>query len=140
MPVRSPWLTVAGIVLLVDAAAALLLLAVIVVLSTFSVGMPNPASGPGPERPSVLLPALGTLAVAVGAGWSGLQILRGRRHGRLAGIAAALVVAAVGILSLPTADLTDPSQLAFSALLIVPQVVVLVALLRWPGEATAPNP
>ena len=131
---RSGWAVLAGLVLLIDGFAALLLSGTLFLLSLF----PPAAAVEG--RPSVdqsmYGPAVGLLAFAIACLWVGQRAIRGNRNGRIVGVVlAGLVVALLASLPLTNPGLDLP-ELAILMVLAAAQVLVIVALLRWPMSAS----
>jgi hypothetical protein len=127
---RSGWAKLAGALLLLDGLAVLL-----IGLVFFAVFRPVAAieGRPSPDQTPywVLLPA-GLLAIAFF--WAGQRAIRGIRGGRMVGVVLAGVL---GLLFawLPFTGSMDASELATMAALLIPQVLIVIGLLRWPEAA-----
>lgn len=139
-PARSSslWTVLAGILLLVDGIVALIVSAL---LALFSIAPPPAAiEGRAPIDQTQWPLTLVTLLFAIACLWAAQRALRGIRAGRVVGVAAAgIVVVLAGwflvwlVLQPRGIDLTG---LAIVAAMLAPQVLAIVALLRWP-PATA---
>lgn len=81
------------------------------------------------QTPYVLMVVPILLGLAYG--WAGQRAIRGIRRGRAVGIVLALLLAvAFGAILLDSRS--DPGELAFAGGLVIVQVLVVVALARWP--------
>jgi hypothetical protein len=127
---RSGWAKLAGALLLLDGLAVILIgLVFVAVFRPVAAieGRPSPDQTPY----WVLLPA-GLVAIAFF--WAGQRAIRGIRSGRMVGV---LLAGVLGLLFawLPFTGSMDASELATTAALLVPQVLIVVGLLRWPEGA-----
>jgi hypothetical protein len=127
---RSGWAKLAGALLLLDGLAVLLIgLVFLVVFRPVAAieGRPSPDQTPY----LVLVPAA---LLAIGFFWSGQRAIRGIRRGRIVGV---VLAAVLGLLFawLPFTGSMDASELAATAALVIPQVLIVVGLFRWPEAA-----
>jgi hypothetical protein len=127
---RSGWAKLAGVLLLLDGLATLIFgLVFMVVFRPVAAieGRPSPDQTPY----WVLVPAA---LIAIAFFWAGQRAIRGIRGGRIVGVVLAGVV---GLLFawLPFTGSMDASELVTTAALLVPQVLIVIGLLRWPEAA-----
>lgn len=142
-PARSSpgWAVVAGIVLLVDGIVALFVSAL---LALFSIAPPPAAiEGRAPVDQTQWGLTLATLVFAIACFWAAQRALRGIRAGRVVGVVVAGIVVVlsgwyvVWFVTQPPG--VDISVLLISLVVLAPQVLIIVGLLRWSPGVAAPS-
>lgn len=122
----SGWARLAGILLVFDGIAALL-------VGLVSLALFRPVAAiegqPSPDQTLYIL-LVPAILFALACFWAGQRAIRGIRGGRIVGV---LLAGAMGLLFayLPFTGSMSVSELAVTAALLVPQILIIVALLRW---------
>ena len=124
------WTRLAGVLLIADGFIIAILGVVLVAVLT-PVGAIQ-GRDPVDQTPYPLL--IVPLVLALACLWVGHRAIRGIRKGRMVGIALALIPAVVFGAAMLNPGATT-TELAFAAVVVGVQVVIVIALARWPeGE------
>ena len=133
---RSAGPVLAGLLLLIDGIGALLLSGVLVFMSVFS---PVAAiEGRDSFSQSQIVPALGVLAFAIACFWAARRAVRGVRALRIVGVALAGAILYLLASIALTASAMEVWEVALFGAVLIAQLVIIVALVRWPPEGSPP--